>query len=167
MSEKYAQYAAVVDEKCLSCPQDIHILILEYILQMLWKISRGQDYLKFFRWALNAITCIYVREVEGDTPTALPPTPPPQTEKAAVWRWSRWRFEDVGLENWSDGTANEERSIGRQRELKQERRDSSPSLCKELSSANTGFRPVVLISNFWPSDCETIHFWSSKPHSLC
>lgn len=126
MSEKYAQYAAVVDEKCLSCPQDIHILILEYILQMLWKISRGQDYLKFFRWALNAITCIYVREVEGDTPTALPPTPPPQTEKAAVWRWSRWRFEDVGLENWSDGTANEERSIGRQRELKQEREGLFP-----------------------------------------
>lgn len=43
----------------------------------------------------------------------------------------------MGLENWSDGTANEERSIGRQRELKQEREGTLPQASAKNSAAPT------------------------------
>lgn len=77
----------------------------------------------------NAVTCVLIRWRQREIP---------HTEKM-MWRWSRERFEDVGLEDWSD-VAVKQRMLGSHQKLENPRGAFSPD-----SKGSQGLADILIL----------------------
>ena len=102
---------------------------------------RWRDHPGLFRWALNPMTNVLIRETQGRFGR--------QKRRHCDQRGRAWR----GV-----ATRPQSRIADRQRQLEKVRNGFSPRVSRG-STAPTD--PLIL--DFWPPDCERIHFCCIKP----